>query len=174
MNARFDISSTAVATAAALETTEAIYWLKFIVQYIVWVGEFKHIWNVWCKDKRRVNWELLGIILSGLMDIKLWFQSAGLQIFDWIFRIVIFGWRFSSSGACFPPFSLSCLKGQTRGVFRGPPNPPFFWEKFFNLLGVFKKKMPKPPLNFPVHTKKFKTTPSKNFWIRPWDKLGGN
>jgi len=29
------------------------------------------------------------------------------------------------------------------------------------------RKNPKTPLNFPVHTKKFKTPPSKNFWMRP-------
>jgi len=30
----------------------------------------------------------------------------------------------------------------------GDPNPPFFGEIFFNLLGFFKIKNPKTPLNF--------------------------
>jgi len=53
----------------------------------------------------------------------------------------------------------NCLLDGVRGVFMegiwGSNPPPFFWEIFFDLLCLFfKKKIPKPLLNFPVHTKK--------------------
>jgi len=41
-----------------------------------------------------------------------------------------------------------------------------FWEFFSNLLGFFRKKIHKPPLNFPSIQKKNQTS-SKNFYIRP-------
>jgi len=58
-----------------------------------------------------------------------------------------------------------------RGVFREGfwgSNPPPLFGKNVQFSRGFKKKIPKPLLNFPIHTKKFKTPPSKNFWIRPW------
>jgi len=51
-----------------------------------------------------------------------------------------------------------------RGVLGS--NPPLFGF-CFQFARVFKKKIPKAPLNFPVHIKKFKTPPSKNVWIHP-------
>ena len=56
-----------------------------------------------------------------------------------------------------------------RGVFRegflGVNSLPFLGN-FFNLLGVFKKKIPNTPTS-PSIQKNFKTPPSNNFWIRP-------
>jgi len=49
-----------------------------------------------------------------------------------------------------------------RGVSRG-----FGCFNFFNLPGFFlRKKSQNTSLNFAINTKKFKTPPSKNFWIR--------
>jgi len=45
---------------------------------------------------------------------------------------------------------------------------PTFLRKIFQFARVFQEKNAKTPLNFPVHTKKIKTPPSKIFWIRPW------
>jgi len=42
-----------------------------------------------------------------------------------------------------------------------------FLEKFFNLLGFFKKKIAKPPLNFPVHTKKIQNPSLEKFLDTP-------
>jgi len=49
---------------------------------------------------------------------------------------------------------LKCAGAYSERGF-GDQTPPPFLRKIFNLLGFLKKKMPKPPLNFPVHTKKF-------------------
>jgi len=45
---------------------------------------------------------------------------------------------------------------------------PTLLGNFSNLLGVFNKKIPKPPLKFPVHTKKIsKPLPQKIFGNAP-------
>jgi len=38
---------------------------------------------------------------------------------------------------------------------------PFLGKFFFNLLGFLKKKIPNPPLNFPIHIKKIQSPPSR-------------
>jgi len=38
---------------------------------------------------------------------------------------------------------------------------------FFSVLWFFKKKIPKPPLNFPVHTKKFQNPSLEKFLDTP-------
>jgi hypothetical protein len=47
--------------------------------------------------------------------------------------------------------------------------PPLFWKNIFNLLGFFEEKVPKPPLKFSVHTKKFQNPPLKKFLDTPLD-----
>jgi len=72
-------------------------------------------------------------------------------------------------------YTVFCLTTRTRRFYscniseaysmEGFGGHPLF-GKFFQFTRVFKQKIPNPPLNFPVFTKKFKTPPSKNFWIR--------
>ena len=66
-------------------------------------------------------------------------------------------------------FSNPLGGGVARGGF-GVKTPTVL-EKLFNLLGFFEKKIRKPPLNFVRSIqKKFKSFPSKNFWLRPYLK----
>jgi len=45
---------------------------------------------------------------------------------------------------------------------------PTFLGNFFNLLGIYKKKkIPKPPLNFPFHTKMFQNPSLEKFLDMP-------
>jgi len=61
----------------------------------------------------------------------------------------------------------ACPRAYSGGSFGGLTPPPFL-RKFFQFARVIQEKNAKPPPpNFPVHTKNFKTPPSKNFWIRP-------
>jgi len=61
---------------------------------------------------------------------------------------------------------LALIKGRIEeGVFG--VNPPPFFGKIFNLLGFFKKKIPK-PFKFSRQYEKISKTPLKIFWKHPW------
>jgi len=63
--------------------------------------------------------------------------------------------------------SMRSSQGRIQGRVFGVP----LIEIFFNLLGFFKKKIPKPPLNFPVHTKKFQNPSLQIFLGTPLDLI---
>jgi len=58
-------------------------------------------------------------------------------------------------------------QGRIQGGVLGVKTPTLF-GKFLQFARVFNKKILKPLLNFPFHTKIFQNPSLKKFWIRPW------
>jgi len=65
---------------------------------------------------------------------------------------------------------LSLYKHWSQGRIQGGVlgvKPLSFLGNFSNVLGFFNKKIPKPPLKFPVHTEKFQNPSLKKFLNTP-------